>query len=78
MKPTNTGGKAAEQQQRDKRLPVLDGSPLHLQMCELYLYLGSSTRDIMYHVCRLRVLGTGYLMADMRTVMPWGAVMLAV
>jgi hypothetical protein len=36
-----------EQQQRDERL--LDGSPLHLQMCQLYLYLGSSTRVIMYH-----------------------------
>jgi hypothetical protein len=42
----NTGGKPAEQLQRDERL--LDGSPLHLEMCPLYLYLGSSTRDIMY------------------------------
>ncbi len=38
---------------RDGRL--LDGSPLHPQMCQPYLYLGSSTRDIMYRVspCRL-------------------------
>ncbi len=28
----------------------VDGSPLHLQMCQPYPYLGSSTRDIMYHV----------------------------
>ncbi len=33
---------------RDERL--LDGSPLHHQMCQPYLYLGSSTRVIMYHV----------------------------
>ncbi len=48
---TYTGGKPAKQQKRDQRL--LDGSPQHLQMCQLYLYLGSSTRVIMYHVCTL-------------------------
>jgi hypothetical protein len=46
IKPTNIGGKPAVQQQRDERL--LDGSPLHLHMCQLYLYIGSSIRDIMY------------------------------
>ncbi len=50
---------------RDERL--LDGSLLHLQMCQLYLYLRSSTRVIMYHVCISR---TKFLILNQITARP--------